>query len=124
LRIALPLRTSDFDLYRFASCPLDGIKTEVRRSARPPVALGQFGLPAGGGCHRILLDRALQSGVLMTIKQKACEVISRMPEESTFADIQYHLYVLECIERGERDIEDGKTLTHDEVENRLAKWLR
>jgi len=60
----------------------------------------------------------------MTIKEKACEVISRMPEESTFEDIQYHLYVLECIERGEREIEDGKTLTHDEVESRLAKWLR
>ena len=59
----------------------------------------------------------------MTVKEKACEVISRMPEESTSEDIQYHLYVLECIERGERDIEDGKTLTHDEVENRLAKWL-
>ena len=60
----------------------------------------------------------------MTIKQKACEVISRMPEESTFEDIQYHLYVLECIERGERDIENGKTLSHDEGERRLAKWLR
>jgi len=59
----------------------------------------------------------------MTIKQKACEVISRMPEESTFEDILDHLYVLECIERGERDIEDGKTLSHDEVERRLAKWL-
>ena len=60
----------------------------------------------------------------MTIKQKACEVILRMPKESTFEDIQYHLYVPECIERGERDIEDGKTPTHDQVENRLTKWLR
>ncbi|MBN1359040.1 MAG: hypothetical protein JW993_00530 [Sedimentisphaerales bacterium] len=60
----------------------------------------------------------------MTTKQKACELIARMPEESTFEDIQYHLYVLECIERGERDIENGKTLTHDEVERRLAKWLK
>jgi predicted transcriptional regulator len=59
----------------------------------------------------------------MTIKEKACEVIGRMPEDSTFEDIQYHLYVLECIERGERDIKDGKTLTHDEVESRLAQWL-
>ena len=60
----------------------------------------------------------------MTAKQKACEVISRMPDESTFEDIQYHLYVLQCIERGEKDIEDGNVLSHDEVESRLAKWLR
>ncbi|MBN2592826.1 MAG: hypothetical protein JXA81_04900 [Sedimentisphaerales bacterium] len=59
----------------------------------------------------------------MTIKEKACRMISRLPDDSTFDDIQYYLFVLECIERGERDIEDGKTITHDEVENRLAKWL-
>jgi len=60
----------------------------------------------------------------MTSKEKACEVISRMPEESTLEDIEYHLYVLQCIERGDRDIADGKTLTHEEVEKRLPKWLR
>lgn len=59
----------------------------------------------------------------MTIKQKACEVIARMPEDATFEDIQYHLYVLACIERGERDIADGKTLSHEEAERRLARWL-
>jgi predicted transcriptional regulator len=60
----------------------------------------------------------------MTAKQKACEVISRMPDESTIEDIQYHLYVLQCIEQGERDIEDGRVLTHNEAESRLAKWLK
>jgi len=59
----------------------------------------------------------------MTVKQKACDIISRMPEEATFEDIQYHLYVLQCIEQGEKDIEDGRTLNHVEVEKRLAKWL-
>ncbi len=48
----------------------------------------------------------------MTSKEKACAMISRMPEESTFEDIRHHLYALECIERGEREIEDGKALTH------------
>jgi predicted transcriptional regulator len=28
------------------------------------------------------------------------------------------------IERGEQDIEDGKILSHEEVESKLAKWLR
>ncbi len=60
----------------------------------------------------------------MTVKEKACEVISRMPEESTFEDIQYHLYVLQCIEQGEKEIEDGKTLTHEQVTSRLAQWLK
>jgi predicted transcriptional regulator len=60
----------------------------------------------------------------MTAKQMAQKVISSLPEESTYDDIQYHLYVLQCVEEGERDVEDGKVLTHDEVEQRLAKWLK
>ena len=60
----------------------------------------------------------------MTAKQKAYEVISRMSDESTLEDIQYHLYVLQCIEQGEKDIEDGKVISHSEAESRLAKWLK
>jgi predicted transcriptional regulator len=32
--------------------------------------------------------------------------------------------VLQCIEQGEKDIEDGKIMTHEEVESRLSKWLK
>jgi predicted transcriptional regulator len=60
----------------------------------------------------------------MTVVQEVCEVISRVPEDSTFENIQCHLRVLGCIERGEQDIEDGKMLSYDEVENRLVKWLQ
>jgi predicted transcriptional regulator len=60
----------------------------------------------------------------MTVKERAQKVISNMPEEATFDDIQYQLYVLECIEKGEKEIEDGKTLSDGEVRQRLAKWLK
>ena len=60
----------------------------------------------------------------MTIKEKVQEIINRMPNEATIDDIQYHLYVLQCIEQGEKDIEDGNVLTHEEVENRLSEWLK
>ncbi|MBU0608840.1 MAG: hypothetical protein KKI08_13215 [Armatimonadetes bacterium] len=59
----------------------------------------------------------------MTTKEKVQEVISRLPEDATLEDIQYHLYVLEAIEQGEQDIADGKTMTHEEVERRFAEWL-
>jgi predicted transcriptional regulator len=59
----------------------------------------------------------------MTVKQQVCEVVSRLPEDATLEDIQYHLYVLECLEQGDRDIADGKTVNHEEAQRRLAKWL-
>lgn len=60
----------------------------------------------------------------MTIKEMAQKVICSLPEEATFDDIQYHLYVLECIERGEKDIEAGNVMTESEVRKRLSKWLK
>jgi predicted transcriptional regulator len=56
----------------------------------------------------------------MTSKEMAQKVISGLPEEATFDDIQYHLYVLECIERGEKEIEEGKVLTENEVRQRIV----
>jgi len=51
----------------------------------------------------------------MTVKEMAQKVICNLPEETTYDDIQYHLYVMECIDRGEKDVEDGKVLTESEV---------
>ena len=60
----------------------------------------------------------------MTAKQKAIELVSRLPDDATLRDIQYHLYVLASIECGERDIADDNTLSHGEVKRRLSAWLR
>lgn len=59
----------------------------------------------------------------MTVKEMAQKVIGNLPDEATFDDIQYHLYVLECIERGEKNVEAGNILSESEVRKRLSKWL-
>jgi hypothetical protein len=38
-------------------------------------------------------------------------------------DVQYHIYVLEKIHRGEDHAEKEGTLSQDEVEKRLSKWI-
>jgi predicted transcriptional regulator len=60
----------------------------------------------------------------MTVKGLAQKAISNLPEEATFDDIQYQLYVLECIEKGERDIANGKVMTEAQVLQGLEKWLK
>jgi predicted transcriptional regulator len=60
---------------------------------------------------------------MATAKQDARRVLDRLPEGASFEDIQYHLYVLQRIERGREDVEAGRVLPQDEVEQRLARWL-
>ena len=51
------------------------------------------------------------------------EILKGLPENSTLEEIQYHLYVRQKIERGIKDVEEGRTFTHEEVERRMEKWL-
>jgi predicted transcriptional regulator len=56
-------------------------------------------------------------------KQEVNKLLSRLPDNCSLEDIQYHLYVLQKIERGLKDAEEGKVHTQEEVEKRMAKWL-
>ncbi|MBI4745098.1 MAG: hypothetical protein HY786_00770, partial [Deltaproteobacteria bacterium] len=44
-------------------------------------------------------------------------------DDCSLEDVQYHLYVLQKIERGLKDAAEGRTYTQEEVEKRMAKWL-
>ena len=57
-------------------------------------------------------------------KEAALSLISRLDDHASYDDIMYEMYVLQKIERGEKDIVDGKTFTHEEAQKRLGKWLK
>jgi predicted transcriptional regulator len=60
---------------------------------------------------------------MSTAKEEVLKMLERLPDESSFEDIQYHIYVCEKIERGLRDIEEGRLLSQEEVERRMARWF-
>jgi hypothetical protein len=57
------------------------------------------------------------------LKQEVQDLISKLPEETTLEDIQYHLYVLQKIKRGLSEAESKKLISSDEMKDRLGKWL-
>ncbi len=60
---------------------------------------------------------------MATAKQDVRKVLDNLPEEASLEDIQYHVYVLQRIQRGREDVEAGRTIPQSEVEQRLARWL-
>jgi predicted transcriptional regulator len=58
------------------------------------------------------------------VKQEVEKILNILPDDCSIEDVQYHLYVLQKIERGLKDIEEGKTYSQEEVEARMAKWLK
>jgi len=57
-----------------------------------------------------------------TAKEAVLKMLDRLPDESSFEDIQYHIYVREKIEHGLQDVKEGRVLSQEEVEHRMARW--
>jgi|GEM_PF-220284 len=60
---------------------------------------------------------------MSTLKDNIVQMIHHLPEDSTVEDIQYHLYVLEKIRKGQEPIKDGKGISHEDAKVRLSKWI-
>ncbi len=59
----------------------------------------------------------------MTTKERAVEIISRLPDDTSVADIMDELYVQMKIEQGLEQLDAGEGIEHAEVKGRLRKWL-
>lgn len=51
----------------------------------------------------------------LTVKENAKLLIDKIPDGSTWDDIMYEMYVGQKIEKGLKDIHDGKTHTHEKI---------
>jgi hypothetical protein len=60
---------------------------------------------------------------MVTAKEEVESLLNKLPDDCSLEDIQYHLYIIEKVRHG-LDVADRQgTLTQDEVERRLGKWL-
>jgi predicted transcriptional regulator len=58
-----------------------------------------------------------------TAKEEAIQLIRRLPDDTTLEEIQYHLYVKQKVQRGMRDVEEGRVYSQEEVEKRMKRWV-
>jgi predicted transcriptional regulator len=56
------------------------------------------------------------------LKEAAIKVVESLPDDCTLEDIEYRLYVLGKIMKGRNDVEEGRVVSHDEVERRFSEW--
>ena len=65
----------------------------------------------------------LSSTVMSTAKQDVEFLLNKLPDDCSVEDIQYHLYVLDKVRRGLEEARVNGTLSQEEVESSLSKWL-
>ena len=85
----------------------------------------------------------MRTELVTTLKRKATEILSQLENEKapilitqhgkpaaylvdveTYDELQRRLAVLQGIARGERAIEEGRTLSQAEAKRRMSRWLK
>jgi predicted transcriptional regulator len=57
------------------------------------------------------------------VKDEVRRILDQLPDDTSYEEIQYALYVRQKVERGLEDMHAGRVLTQEEVERRMARWL-
>jgi hypothetical protein len=60
---------------------------------------------------------------MVTAKQEVESLLSKLPDDCSLEDIQYHLYVIEKVRHGLDAADTRGTVSQDEAERQLDKWL-
>jgi hypothetical protein len=58
----------------------------------------------------------------MSVKEQILQAIQRLPEDIDFRDATDEIALLAAINDAERDIEQGKLVSNEEMKTRIAKW--
>jgi len=60
---------------------------------------------------------------MTTTKEEIRRMLDTLPDDATWEDVQYSIYVRERIERGRREADEGRLIDEEEIERRMKRWL-
>jgi predicted transcriptional regulator len=61
---------------------------------------------------------------MCTAKNEVGALLAKLPDDCTLEDVQYHLYVLIKIHKGLADVEQGRTIGHEDLKREIEqKWF-
>ncbi len=58
------------------------------------------------------------------VKQQVIQMIQALPEEVTMDDVMAKLYFKIQVDEGLKELDEGRGVPHEEVEKRMARWLK
>jgi predicted transcriptional regulator len=61
---------------------------------------------------------------MQTAKESARQTVDGLPDQATWEDIMYELYVKQKIEAGLKAVEEGRAIPHEEMKRRLLAKKR
>jgi predicted transcriptional regulator len=60
---------------------------------------------------------------MTNIKEDVIAMIQLMPDNASIIDIMAELYLRQKVNEGLTQLDEGKGISHEEVKERIKKWL-
>lgn len=60
---------------------------------------------------------------MSAIRDEVTSLLDRLPDDASIEDVQYHLYVVEKVRNGLEAARTEGTMTQEQAEEKLGKWL-
>lgn len=61
---------------------------------------------------------------MSTVKEDIRKMLEALPDDVSFKDVRYHIYVRQKVARGLDDLKQGRVVDRVEMERRFAQWLK
>ena len=58
----------------------------------------------------------------MSVKEQILQAVARLPDDIDYRDVSEEIAFLAAVREAERDIEDGRLVTNEQMKARIAEW--
>jgi predicted transcriptional regulator len=58
----------------------------------------------------------------MSVKEQVLQAIQRLPDDADFRDVAEEIALLAAVQQAERDIEQGRLVSNEEMKSRIDRW--
>jgi len=59
---------------------------------------------------------------MQPLKKKAMDTLAKLPDNVDIDEIMYRLYVLDKIRKGREAVEQGRTISHEDLKREIEQW--
>ena len=57
-----------------------------------------------------------------SVRDRVLRAVQEMPSDTTFEEVMERVYMLQKIERGRRQIQDGEGMSQEEAKRQVKRW--
>jgi len=61
---------------------------------------------------------------MKTVKEEVIDILKVLPDEAGYDDIMSEIYFKQRVDQSLKQVQEGKTISHETVKEKMSKWIK